>query len=83
MDHNLYGVILQFLDHARLMVEADNECDLPCGKKLWDGYGRWIGYGQWKPFMEEINLPSSSGRYLGISMEPTNAVARILQNYDL
>ena len=47
------------------MVEADNECDLPCSKKLWDGYGRWIGYGQWKPFIEEINLPSSSGRYQG------------------
>jgi hypothetical protein len=48
------------------MVEADNECDLSCSKKLWDGYGRWIGYGQWKPFIEEINLPSSSGRYQGI-----------------
>ena len=43
------------------MVEADNECDLPCGKKLWDGYGRWNIYNKWKPFVDEINLPSSSG----------------------
>jgi hypothetical protein len=49
------------LGHAQLMVEADNECDLPCGKKLWDGYGRWNINNQWKPFVEEINLPSSSG----------------------
>ncbi len=52
----------KFLGHARLMVEADNECNLPCRKKLWDGYGRWNINNQWKPFMEEINLPSSSGR---------------------
>ena len=44
------------------MVEADNECDIPCNKKLWDGYGRWIKNSQWKPFMDEINLQSSSGR---------------------
>jgi hypothetical protein len=40
------------------MVEADNECSLPCSKKLWDGYGRWDLKNQWRPFMDEINLPS-------------------------
>ena len=45
------------------MVEADNECNLPCKQKLWDGYGRWNIDNQWKPFMEEINLPSSKGKF--------------------
>ncbi|CAB3981814.1 REDUCED WALL ACETYLATION 1-like [Paramuricea clavata] len=49
--------------HAQLMVEADNECGLPCSKKLWDGYGRWDLKNQWKPFMDEINLPSSLGKW--------------------
>ena len=44
------------------MVEADNECDLPCSRKMWDGYGRWNINDQWKPFIEEINLPSSQSK---------------------
>ena len=44
------------------MVEADNECNLPCSRKMWDGYGRWNVNDQWKPFMEEINLPSSQSK---------------------
>lgn len=44
------------------MVEAENECELSCKKKLWDGYGRWSLDSKWKPFIEEINLPSSLGK---------------------
>ena len=52
---------LTIIGLAQLMVQADNECDVPCGKKIWDGYGRWRFNNQWKPFMDEVNLPSSSG----------------------
>ena len=60
--HCIHRKVLPFLGLAKLMVEADNECNLPCSKKMWDGYGRWNVNDQWKPFMEEINLPSSQSK---------------------